>query len=145
MTKKILLLNGPNLNKLGSRETSIYGAEGLQDIEKSCINAGKEKGLEITCRQSNHEGELVDWIQEVGEKFDGIIINAGAYTHTSVALLDALRLIQDKPIIEVHMSNIYQREEFRHTSYISPVANGIICGFGKNSYFLAIDAIAALT
>ena len=144
MTKKILLLNGPNLNKLGSRETDIYGADGLKEIEQACIKIGSEKNIIITCRQSNHEGELVDWIQEVAEKFDGIILNAGAYTHTSVAILDALKLIKNKPIIEVHISNIYKREEFRHKSYISPVADGVICGFGKNSYTLAIDGISEL-
>ena len=144
MSTKILILNGPNLNMLGTREPDIYGSETLADIEKSCLMAAKDLGLEVQCRQSNTEGELVDWIQKAGhDSFAGIIINAGAYTHTSVALLDAL-LACSLPVIEVHLSNIFQREEFRHHSYISKAARGVICGFGGQGYTLSLEGMAGL-
>lgn len=143
-TSKILILNGPNLNMLGTREPEIYGAETLADIEKSCQKTAKDLGLDIEFRQSNAEGELVDWIQQAGQDgFNGVIINAGAYTHTSVAVLDAL-LACDLHIIEVHLSNIFQREEFRHHSYISQAARGVICGFGGQGYQLSLEGMAGL-
>ena len=137
------ILNGPNLNLLGVREPSIYGRDTLGDIEERCAARGAALGLEIDFRQSNHEGQLVDWIQEARESADGIILNAGALTHTSVALLDALSAAE-LPIIEVHLSNIFRRESFRHHSYVSLVANGVICGLGAKGYELALDAIAGL-
>ena len=140
---EILILNGPNLNMLGVREPSVYGRETLGDIEDACRQRAEALGLALDFRQSNHEGELVTWIQEARAGSDGIIINAGAYTHTSVALLDALTLAE-LPVIEIHLSNVFRREAFRHHSYISPVAVGVICGFGRRSYLLALDAIAGL-
>ena len=140
----ILILNGPNLNMLGTREPDIYGAETLADIEASCQETAKSLKLNIEFRQSNTEGELVDWIQQAGpEGFSGVIINAGAYTHTSVAVLDAL-LACDLLVIEVHLSNIFQREEFRHHSYISKAARGVICGFGGHGYQLSLEGMAGL-
>jgi 3-dehydroquinate dehydratase-2 len=136
----ILVLNGPNLNMLGVRQPEIYGHETLAEIETACRARASELGLEIDFRQSNVEGELVTWIQEVRQRVGGIVINAAAYTHTSIALLDALSLIE-APIIEVHLSNIYAREAFRLHSYISPVATGMICGLGSIGYLLALDAI----
>ena len=143
MTDKpnILVLTGPNLNMLGVREPSVYGVKTLADIEDLCEVTAKEMGLSISFRQSNHEGELVTWIQEAMTGFDGIVINAAAYTHTSVAIMDALKMT-DVPIIEVHISNVFQREAFRHHSYISPVATGLICGLGGEGYALALRAIA---
>jgi 3-dehydroquinate dehydratase-2 len=137
----ILVLNGPNLNLLGVREPKTYGSETLADIEEACLERAAGLDLALDFRQSNHEGQLVDWIQEARESADGIIINAGAYTHTSIAILDALRACE-LPIIEVHLSNIFAREPYRHHSYISSVARGMICGFGAQSYILALDAIA---
>lgn len=137
----ILVLNGPNLNLLGVREPKTYGSETLADIEEACLERAAGLDLALDFRQSNHEGQLVDWIQEARESADGIIINAGAYTHTSIAILDALRACE-LPIIEVHLSNIFAREPYRHHSYISGVARGVICGFGAQSYILALDAIA---
>jgi 3-dehydroquinate dehydratase-2 len=125
---------------LGVRQPEIYGYETLTDIETACRTRGSELGLEIDFRQSNVEGELVTWIQEARERVGGIVINAAAYTHTSVALLDALSLIE-APIIEVHLSNIYARDAYRHHSYISPLATGVICGLGSVGYLLALDAI----
>tara|TARA_A100001037_G_scaffold43484_1_gene34422 strand:- start:563 stop:970 length:408 start_codon:yes stop_codon:yes gene_type:complete len=125
---------------LGLRQPEIYGSGSLSDIESACRSKARKLGLEIDFRQSNHEGELVTWIQEARGKMAGIAINAGAYTHTSVALLDALSLVE-LPIIEIHMSNVYAREGFRHQSYISPVANGLICGLGSHSYLLALEAL----
>ena len=143
MPARILILNGPNLNLLGKREPAIYGTETLADIERLCINHGHRLGLEIDFRQSNHEGELVSWVHEAMDPaFIGIVINAGAYTHTSIALHDALKAVA-KPVMEVHLSNIHQREEFRHRSYISLVARGVICGCGADGYKFAIDALAA--
>lgn len=135
------VLNGPNLNLLGRREPGIYGGDTLADIEEKCRSAAGAHGLDLVFRQSNHEGELVGWIQDAREAAAGLAINAGAYTHTSIALHDALRLL-DIPIVEVHLSNIFARESFRHRSYVSPVAAGIISGFGSHSYVLAIDALA---
>ena len=137
------ILNGPNLNLLGVREPSIYGRDTLGDIEERCTARAAALGLEIDFRQTNHEGQLVDWIQEARESADGIILNAGALTHTSVALLDAL-FAAELPVIEVHLSNIFRRETFRHHSYVSLAANGVICGFGAQGYELALDAIASL-
>lgn len=139
----ILILNGPNLNMLGQREPDIYGRQTLAEIGLSCEDRAAELGLTIDFQQSNNEGELVTLIQNARDQHDGILINAGAYTHTSVALLDALSLT-DIPVIEVHLSNIHKREEFRHKSFIAPVAHGIICGFGANSYTLALDAMAEI-
>jgi 3-dehydroquinate dehydratase II len=137
----ILVLNGPNLNLLGVREPKTYGSDTLADIEEACLDRAAGLDLALDFRQSNHEGQLVDWIQEARESADGIIINAGAYTHTSIAILDALRACE-LPIIEVHLSNVFAREAYRHHSYISSVARGLICGFGAQSYILALDAIA---
>ena len=128
---------------LGVRQPEIYGSETLADIEAACLARGGELGLKIDFRQSNVEGELVTWIQEARKQVGGLVINAAAYTHTSVVLLDALSLI-DAPIIEVHLSNIYARDSFRHHSYISPVATGVICGLGSVGYLLALDAIGKL-
>lgn len=140
---KVLVLNGPNLNMLGVREPEIYGSDTLADIERSCQEYAAKHGLALDFRQSNTEGELVTWIQEARESADAIIINAGAFTHTSVALLDALSIFE-KPIIELHLSNVFAREEFRHRSYISPAASGIICGFGASGYELALGAVNRL-
>lgn len=142
-TPKILVLNGPNLNMLGVREPALYGKDTLADVEKLCRKAAKSAGLGLDFRQSNHEGELVTWIQEARGRMAGIVINAGAYTHTSVALLDALSL-SELPVIEVHISNIYKREPFRHKSFISPVARGVLCGFGVHGYALAIQGLAQM-
>lgn len=140
---EIMILNGPNLNMLGVREPAIYGRETLGDIEDACRAVAEDLDLGIDFRQSNHEGELVSWIHEARDSADGIIINAGAYTHTSVAILDALTLAE-LPVIEVHLSNIYKRESFRHHSYISPVARGVLCGFGGQGYVLAMQAMARI-
>lgn len=139
----VFILNGPNLNLLGVREPSIYGRDTLGDIEERCTARAAALGLEIDFRQTNHEGQLVDWIQEARESADGIILNAGALTHTSVALLDALSAAE-LPVIEVHLSNIFRRESFRHHSYVSLAANGVICGLGARGYELALDGIASL-
>lgn len=141
--RKVLVLNGPNLNMLGVREPEIYGSDTLADIETGCQKHAATLGLAVDFRQSNNEGELVTWIQEARASMDALIINAGAFTHTSVALLDALTVFE-KPVIELHLSNIYARESFRHRSYISPAASGIICGFGANGYELALDAVNRL-
>lgn len=139
----IYVLNGPNLNLLGTREPDIYGRTTLADIGDMTAARAKKHGLSVVFRQSNHEGELVEWIHEALTKASGVIINAGAYTHTSVAIHDALRALKC-PVIEVHLSNTFAREEFRHHSFISPVAEGLIVGFGANSYLLAVDALASL-
>lgn len=141
MAKDILVLNGPNLNMLGVREPGTYGAQTLADIEAMCRAEGEALGLSVECRQSNHEGELVTWIQQALGKFAAIVINPGAYSHTSVAIHDALRAVA-LPVIEVHISNIYTRESFRHHSYVSPVASGVLCGFGATGYRLALIALA---
>jgi 3-dehydroquinate dehydratase-2 len=140
MKPTILILNGPNLNMLGRREPDIYGSETLDSIATLCTEHAAKLGYETEFRQSNHEGELVTWIQQSGPTAAGIAINAGAYTHTSVAIRDAL-LTAGVPIVEVHLSNVYRRETFRHTSYISDIADGVICGFGSQGYVMAIDAI----
>lgn len=137
---KIFILNGPNLNMLGQREPDIYGTQTLDDIKKLCDDTAKKSGAKIDFRQSNHEGELVTWIQEALNKVDAIIINAGAYTHTSLAIHDALKLHQC-PIIEVHLSDPETREEFRHFSYIAPLAAHIIKGEGAAGYTQAIEII----
>lgn len=142
MRDSILILNGPNLNLLGTRQPEVYGRETLSDIEAHCMQVGQGFGIGIDFRQSNHEGELVDWIHEARGKHAAIIINPGAYSHTSVAILDAL-LSVDLPTVEVHLSNIHKREEFRHHSYISRAAQGVICGFGSLGYILALQAQAA--
>jgi 3-dehydroquinate dehydratase-2 len=142
MARTIHILNGPNLNRLGLREPGIYGAVTLAGIEAQARERAAAKGLELIFRQSNHEGDLVDWLHEAADSA-GIVLNAGAYTHTSIALHDAIRAIA-APVIEVHLSNVFAREAFRHHSTISPVAKGVICGFGAESYLLAIDAIATL-
>ena len=143
MGAKILVLNGPNLNLLGIREPRVYGSDTLDDVRRLAGERAAELGLEIDFRQSNSEGELVDWIQEARGSADGIVINAGAYTHTSVALLDALAAVE-LPVVEVHLSNLFKREAFRHRSYIAPVAAGLIAGFGAQGYALAVEAMAAL-
>jgi 3-dehydroquinate dehydratase II len=141
MPSTVLILNGPNLNMLGTREPEIYGTETLADIEARCQRRARKLGLSVDFRQSNIEGELVGWIQDARQSAQGIIINAAAYTHTSVALLDALNAC-DMPIIEVHLSNIHQRESFRHKSYIARAADGMICGLGSLGYELALEAVA---
>ena len=146
--KKILVLNGPNLNLLGTREPAQYGHETLPDVVRLCEEAGAKLGIEVECRQSNHEGALIDWIHESGREVDagrlmGVVFNAGAYTHTSVALHDAIKGAS-VPVIELHISNVHAREAFRHHSFISPVARGIIVGFGVKGYALAIEALARL-
>ena len=139
----ILILNGPNLNMLGAREPDVYGFKSLDDIAVECEAHAAELGFAVDFRQSNIEGELVSFIQEARKKFSGVIINAGAYSHTSVALLDALKILEI-PIIEVHISNIFRREAFRHHSYVSQAAQGVICGLGGHGYILALDAMRAL-
>lgn len=144
MSRNILILNGPNLNLLGTREVDIYGSQTLADIEADCRNHAKGLGLGVDFRQSNSEAELVDWIQGARGTADGVILNAGAYTHTSIAILDALRALE-VPVIEVHLSNIFQREPFRAESYVSRAAKGIIAGLGAHGYLLALDALNQLT
>ena len=139
----VFILNGPNLNLLGVRDPSIYGHDTLGDIEERCTARAASLGLEIDFRQTNHEGQIVDWIQEARESADGIILNAGALTHTSVAVLDALAAAE-LPVVEVHLSNIFRRESFRHHSFVSLAANGVICGLGTQGYELALDAMARL-
>lgn len=143
MSGKVLVLNGPNLNLLGTREPDVYGAETLASIEESCRARADGLGLEIEFRQTNAEGQLVDWVQQARDTHDLLIVNAGAYTHTSVALLDALKAVS-LPVIEVHLSNIHQREDFRHHSYVSKVAQGMICGFGGFGYEMALESAARL-
>ena len=138
---RILILNGPNLNTLGTREPEIYGHQTLQDIENLCIENGKSLGYEIDFKQSNHEGELVEWIQEAfTEGANGLIINAAAYTHTSVAIHDALKLLSC-PIIEVHLSDPKKREKFRHLSYIEPIATAVFAGHGADGYTMALKKL----
>lgn len=139
----IVILNGPNLNLLGMRQPHIYGAATLDDVEQLCSDTADGYGLAIDFRQTNGEGELVSWVQECRGKAAGIIINPAGYSHTSVALLDAL-LATDLPVIEVHISNIHRREEFRHHSYVSQAAVGVICGLGVRGYALALQAMADL-
>jgi 3-dehydroquinate dehydratase-2 len=141
MAKRVLILNGPNLNMLGIREPKTYGSQTLADIEAMCKAEGKKLGLTVECRQTNREGELCEWIQEAYGKKDGIIINPGAYSHTSIAIRDAISAVAI-PTVEVHLSNIHAREEFRHHSYVSAVAVGVICGFGAAGYRFALEALA---
>ncbi len=141
MNDSILVINGPNLNLLGRREPGIYGSETLEAIEAACREVARFRGLEVEFAQSNHEGEIVGWIQGADDRHAGLIVNAGAYTHTSVAILDALRACP-LPIVEVHLSNIHQREEFRRHSFVSTAAWGVICGFGGLGYRLAVLALA---
>ncbi len=138
--KKIIILNGPNLNLLGEREKSQYGSFTFKDLEDKCKKYASKNDINLTLFQSNIEGELVEKIQSARKEQEGLIINAGGYTHTSVAIHDALKIVKI-PIIELHITNIYNREEFRHKSLISNVANGVICGFGAEGYIMALDAI----
>ena len=141
MNNKIIIVNGPNLNLLGEREQSQYGSLTFKKLKENCLQKSKEIGIELEFTQSNIEGELVNQIQESRNNQDGLIINAGGYTHTSVAIHDALKILKI-PIIELHISNIYNREEFRHKSLISNVAKGVICGFGVNGYLMSLQAIS---
>jgi 3-dehydroquinate dehydratase-2 len=146
--KTVLVLNGPNLNLLGKREPGVYGGQTLSDVETLCRDACARHGYELDFRQSNHEGVLIDWIHQAGEdqaggKLAGVVFNAGAYTHTSVALHDAIKGANVR-VIELHISNVHAREAFRHTSWLSPVAAGVMFGFGVAGYALAIDGLAAL-
>lgn len=141
MSKPIYVLNGPNLNMLGLREPAVYGPESLADVEARAQGRAKALGLQIDFRQSNDEGKLVDWIQEARGKAQGIIINPGAYSHTSIAILDALQAAE-LPAIEVHLSNIFRREPYRHHSYVSQAVKGVICGLGAKGYELALEAMA---
>ena len=143
MKKKIIIINGPNLNLLGEREKSQYGRETLSLVKKKCLDLGKKLKLQIKFVQSNIEGELVTQIQKSRKKYDGLIINAGGYTHTSVSILDALLTLKI-PIIELHISNIYSREVFRQKSLISRAASGIICGFGTKGYIMSINTLNKL-
>ena len=143
MSRLVYLLNGPNLNLLGKRQPHIYGSETLADVEAGCRALAAELGLELRVLQSNHEGQLVDWIHEAREAAGGIVINPAAYTHTSVAILDALNAF-DGPVIEVHISNVHKREAFRHHSYVSLRADGVIAGLGTQGYGLALRRLATL-
>tara|TARA_B100001057_G_scaffold131356_1_gene130581 strand:+ start:7389 stop:7826 length:438 start_codon:yes stop_codon:yes gene_type:complete len=138
---KIIILNGPNLNLLGEREKNQYGSFTLKDVEKSCKDYANQNNIKLSLFQSNIEGELVDKIQSSRDKQDGLILNAGGYTHTSVAIHDALKILKI-PIIELHISNIYNREEFRHKSLVSKLAKGVICGFGANGYIMSLQAMS---
>lgn len=143
MSHTILLLNGPNLNMLGLREPTVYGHETLADVEAMGKAAGAEHGLEVECHQTNHEGQMIDWIHQARNRVSGIVINPGAWTHTSIAIHDAL-IACEVPVLEVHISNVHKREEFRHHSYVSRVAVGVIAGFGTHGYKLAIEHFAKL-
>ena len=143
MAARILVLNGSNLNMLGTREPALYGHQTLDDIREMCAGRAGPLDLDIDFRQSNHEGELVEWIQQARGACAGIVINPGGYTHTSVAILDAL-LLSELPVIEIHISNIFRREPFRGHSYVSQAASGIITGLGAHGYVLALDAVAEI-
>lgn len=138
---RVLILNGPNLNRLGKREPEAYGTFTLEELENELEKFAYANGIELTCSQSNHEGELIDWLQQAErQSLDGVVLNAGAYTHTSIAIRDAIASI-NVPVIEVHISNVYKREDFRHHSFIAPVAEGQITGLGKDVYFLGLHAL----
>ncbi len=146
--KTILVLNGPNLNLLGTREPSVYGVETLADVERLCQDEARKLGVSVECRQSNHEGELVDWIHEAGRRIAagdmlGVVLNAGAYTHTSVALHDAIKGT-GAVVIELHITNVHAREPFRHHSYLSPAVRGIVVGFGVQGYPIAMQALVRI-
>ena len=143
MSKPIYILNGPNLNLLGQRQPEIYGRETLADVAQACSDLAEDLGVSIRCLQSNHEGQLVDWVQDARAEGAGVIINAGAYTHTSIAILDALNAF-DGPVIEVHISNIHKREGFRQHSFVSQRADGVIVGCGTEGYLLALRRMAGL-
>jgi 3-dehydroquinate dehydratase II len=143
MAKPIYILNGPNLNLLGSRQPEVYGRDTLEDVAEACGALAEDLGLTVKFHQSNHEGALVDWIQEARGKASAIIINPGAYSHTSIAILDAL-IAFDGPVIEVHISNIHKREAFRHHSYVSARADGVIAGCGTEGYLLALRRLASV-
>lgn len=143
MAAPVFVLNGPNLNRLGKREPGVYGAATLDDIAAACRAAGERLGLAVDFRQTNHEGVLVDWIHEAADAARGVVMNAGAYTHTSIALHDAIRAVP-VPVIEVHISNVHAREPFRHHSAIAAAAVGVIAGFGPRSYTLGLEALAGL-
>jgi len=140
-TPHLLVLHGPNLNLLGLREPAVYGTQTLSDVNAALETLAEELGVEVACRQSNHEGELIDWLHEARERFDGVLMNPGGYTHTSVALRDAIASI-DKPCVEVHLSNVHSREAFRHTSLTAGVCVGVVMGFGLDSYLLGLRALA---
>ncbi len=146
MPKTVFVLNGPNLNLLGTREPAVYGAQTLVDVQHLCEQAAARHGLRLRFHQSNHEGQLIDWIHEAGQmhakdELAAVILNAGAYTHTSIALMDAVKGT-GVPMLELHISNVHAREAFRHHSYLSPVARAVICGLGVAGYGIAIDAVA---
>lgn len=143
MPKPIFILNGPNLNLLGQRQTEVYGKATLEDVAEGCASVAEELGLTIRFHQSNHEGQIIDWIHQARSDGAGIIINPAAYTHTSIAVFDALSAF-DGPVLEVHISNIHQRETFRHHSFVSPRADGVIAGFGTEGYLLALRRMATL-
>jgi 3-dehydroquinate dehydratase II len=143
MAKPVHVLNGPNLNLLGTREVDIYGSENLAGIEQRCRAAADRLGLSILFAQTNGEGELVSLVQRAGQEASGVVLNAAAYTHTSLALHDALKMLT-VPLVEIHLSNVYKREPIRHKSFVSPLATGVICGFGPLGYELALEAIARL-
>jgi 3-dehydroquinate dehydratase-2 len=143
MTHTVFVLNGPNLNMLGKREPGIYGGKTLDMIAAECKDAGSKLGFDVDFRQTNHEGVLVDWLHEAHEKASVVLINPGAYGHTSIALHDAVRAISI-PVIELHLSNIHAREEFRHKTWTAPAVKGVICGFGSDSYLLALQAAKTL-
>ncbi len=143
MPDTVFVLNGPNLNLLGLREPAVYGSTTLADVEAEVRAAGERLGLSIEFRQSNHEGTLVDWLHEARGTAAGVVINPGAYTHTSIALHDAIKAVE-LPVMEVHISNIFARESFRHHSYVSPVAAGVLCGLGTHGYVLALEALARI-
>lgn len=143
MSHLILVLNGPNLNMLGTREPATYGHETLADVEALCQRTAAEQGLEVEFRQTNHEGQLIDWIHQARGRCAGILINPGAWTHTSVAIRDAL-VAAELPVIEVHLSNVHKREEFRHHSFVSGIAVGVLCGFGTHGYRMGLTHFAHL-
>lgn len=137
---RIMVLNGPNLNLLGTRQPEVYGDTTLADVESACTKKADALGIEIEFRQSNHEGELIDWIHEARQTMQGIVINPGAYTHTSIAIMDAISSVE-LPVAEVHISNVHKREAFRHTSYVSKVALGVIAGFGTFGYLMGLEGL----